>query len=159
MSDSRPNRGQTASATVPSIWRFLLLNVEPLFALGGVVLLLVNPALYTSTMTRHVFASIQPASEFIYTELLGGWLHFAFTEAVVLRLVDDYRVWRLLCAGMLLSDAAYCHSCAQAIGGWGEWVKVGGWSVDEWMVILTTWPFLVARLAILSGVGMRQKTE
>lgn len=159
MPDSRPKRGQTASATVPSIWRFLLLNLEPAFAVGGVALLLFAPGLYTANMTRHALTSIQPASEFIYTELLGGWLHFAFTEAVVLRLVDDYRVWRLLCAGMLLSDLAYCHSCAQAIGGWAEWVKVGGWSVEEWAVLLTTWPFMVARLAIVSGVGMRRKTE
>lgn len=117
------------------------------------------PTLYTRTMTRHTFTSIDPASEFIYTELLGGWLHFAFTEAVVLRLVDDYRVWRILCVGMLLSDAAYVHSCAQAVGGWGVWGDVGGWTVDEWVVTLSTWPFVVVRLLIVSGVGMRVKVE
>jgi hypothetical protein len=154
-----PTRTQTASARIPPIYRFLLLNVESIFALGGVILLLFAPTMYTSQMTRHTLTTIQPASEFIYTELLGGWLHFAFTEAIVLRLVDDYRVWRLLCMGMLLSDLAYVHSCAQAIGGWGVWVQVGGWTVDEWVVTLTTWPFLLTRLAIVSGVGMRVKVE
>lgn len=142
---------------IPRFWRFLLLNVEPVCAFGGALTLLFNPVMYTSTMTRHAFTSIEPASDFIYTELIGGWLHFAFTEAIVLRLVDDYRVWRLLCMGMLLSDIFYCHSCAQAVGGWAVWLQVGGWTFEEWVVTLTTWPFLIARLAIVSGVGMRVK--
>ncbi|KAM0723154.1 hypothetical protein Q7P37_001354 [Cladosporium fusiforme] len=155
---ARPHT-QLASATVPAVLRFLLLTLEPLFAIGGVFTLLIDPGMYTNTMTRHALTTIEPASEFIYTELLGGWLHFAFTEAVVLRLVDDYRVWRLLCVAMLLSDAAYCHSCAQGIGGWSEWVKVGAWTPEEWVVTITTWPFVIARLAIVSGIGMRKKTE
>lgn len=148
-----------ASATVPFIIRFLILNLEPLFAIGGVFLLLTDPAAYTANMTRQAFTSIQPASEFIYTELWGGWLHFAFTEAVVLRLLDDYRVWKLLSIGMLLSDVAYCHSCAQGVGGWAEWVKVANWTTDEWIVTITTWPFVLARLAIVTGIGMHKKTE
>ena len=154
-----PTRSQTASARIPPIYRFLLLNVESFFALGGVILLLFAPTTYTSTMTRHTLTTIQPASEFIYTELLGGWLHFAFTEAVVLRLVDDYRVWRLSCLGMLVSDAFFLHSCAQAIGGWGVWVQVGGWSVDDWAVTVSTLPFVMARVLVVSGVGLRGKLE
>lgn len=154
-----PPRSQSASAVVPALWRFMLLNVEPVCALGGVLMLIFAPTVYTKTMTRHTLTSIEPASEFIYTELLGGWLHFAFTEAIVLRLVDDYRVWRLLCMGMLLSDLPYMHSCAQAIGGWGVWFQVGGWTVDEWAVTLSTWPFVIARLAIVAGAGMREKVE
>lgn len=156
---ARSRSSQLASATVPYFWRFLILNLEPLFAIGGVFTLLLTPGTYTSTMTRQAMTSIQPASNFIYTELLGGWLHFAFTEAIVLRLVDDYRVWRLLCIGMLLSDAAYCHSCAEGIGGWSEWIKVSGWTQEEWVVTITTWPFVIARLAIVSGIGMHKKTE
>lgn len=154
-----PIRIQTASATIPALWRFLLLNVEPVCAFAGVLTLVFAPSLYTANMTRQALTTIEPASEFIYTELLGGWLHLAFTEAVVLRLVDDYRVWRLLCIGMLLSDAAYVHSCAQGVGGWGEWVHVSHWTADEWAVTLSTWPFVVARLAIASGVGMRAKVQ
>lgn len=149
----------TASATIPALWRFLLLNVEPFCAFGGVLMLFFAPTVYTGTMTRHAFTSIEPASEFIYTELLGGWLHFAFTEAVVLRLVDDYRAWRLLCVGMLLSDAAYVHSCAQALGGWSVWLQVGGWTLDDWVVTVSTWPFMIARLVIVSGLGMHAKVE
>ena len=149
----------TASATIPWLWRFLLLNVEPMCTLGGFLLLTLTPTTYTSSMTRHALTTIDPASEFIYTQLLGGWLHFAFTEGVVLRFVDDYRVWRLLCVGMLVSDALFLHSCAQAIGGWGVWVRVWGWSGDDWAVTVSTLPFVVVRVLIVGGVGLRTKVE
>ena len=118
-------RSPSASATIPWLWRFLLLNVEPLCTIGGFLMLTFAPTVYTSSMTRHTLTTIDPASEFIYTQLVGGWLHFAFIEGVVLRFVDDYRVWRLSCLGMLVSDAFFLHSCAQAIGGWGVWLQVG----------------------------------
>jgi len=51
------------------------------------------------------------------------------------------------------------HSCAQAIGGWGVWVQVGGWSVDDWAVTVSTLPFVFARVLIASGVGLRGKVE
>jgi hypothetical protein len=106
-----------ASSTIPYVYRFLLLNVEPLFALNGAALVFFQARKYLSTMTRGAIISPQPSTAFIYTELVGGWLYFAFTEGIVFRLVDDLRVWRLLCFGMLLSDAMYCHSCAEALGG------------------------------------------
>jgi hypothetical protein len=71
-------------------------------------------------MTRGV---VDFASEmsFLHTGLDGAWLYFAFVEAVVFRMSDDERLWRFLCAGMLLSDLAWCHSAAQAVGEWIIW--------------------------------------
>lgn len=145
----------TASAAIPLLFRILLLYFEPLFAFAGAVLVLTKPEAYVSQTSRNLMSAIDPHSHFIYTQLAGGWLHFAFTEAVVLRLVDDVRVWRLLCMGMLLSDLAYCHSVAQGIGGWTVWLNVFAWTKDDWMVTLTTWPFVITRLAIASGLGIR----
>lgn len=56
--------------------------------------------------------------------------------------------------GMLLSDVCYTHSCAQAVGGWSEWVKIGEWTAEDWMVTVTTWPFVLARVAIVLGIGV-----
>lgn len=142
-----------ATETIPNLFRFPLLWLEPFFALNGAILSIVNPSRYTTTMTRATLPIIQPGSQFIYTELAGGWLYFAFVEAVVLRLVDDARVWRLLCMGMLLSDLAYCHSCAEAVGGWEKWLVLSDWTVEDWVVAVTTWPFLLARLGIVFGIG------
>jgi len=129
--------------------------LEPLFALSGSLLSIFKPGDYLSTMSREAVTSIQPGTDFIYTELAGGWLFFAFTEAVIFRLVDDVRMWRLLCFGMLLSDIAYCHSCAQAVGGWSTWVVLSSWTAADWTVTLTTWPFVLARIAIALGLGLR----
>lgn len=148
---------QRATTSIPSIYRFLLLNVESLFALGGVFLVLTNPGQYNSSLTHNTLRSIQPNTDFIYTQLAGGWAFIAFTEAVVLRLVDDVKVWRLLCAGILLSDALYTHSLAQALGGWAEWVKVGQWTGEDWLVAATTWPFVLTRVAIVLGIGFRKQ--
>lgn len=149
-----PETKRTASSAIPYIHRFLLLNIEPLFAFSGAIYLMLNAGEYTATLSRGLVPASQAGPEFIYTELLGGWLHFAFTEAVVLRLVDDARIWRLLCMGMLLSDVAYCHSCAQAVGGWRVWLILADWTMNDWTVAVTTWPFVLARLSIVSGIGV-----
>ena len=144
-----------ASEAIPYLLRFPLLWLEPLFSLNGSILTYMSASTYTKTMTRGALPIIQPNSQFIYTELAGGWLYFAFTEAVVLRLVDDVRVWRLLCIGMILSDIAYTHSCAEALGGWSEFLILSKWTAEDWAVALATWPFLFARIAIVLGIGER----
>lgn len=141
-----------ASTSVPSLLRFFLLYLEPIFALGGVILALTKPGDYLSTMSREAITTIQPSSHFVYTQLAGGWLHFAFTEAVVLRYVDDLRVWKLLCVGMLLSDFVYVHSTAEAVGGWAEYAKLGNFTVQDWVVTATTLPFVLTRIGIAAGV-------
>jgi hypothetical protein len=145
-----------ASTTIPYLYRFLLLNVESLFALNGAVLVFLRAGLYASTMTRGAIASTQPAEHFIYTELAGGWLHLSFTEGVILRLVDNLRVWKLVCCAILLSDIMYCHSCAEALGGWIVWFNVLEWTAADWVVTLSTWPFVFVRLAIVLGIGVKQ---
>ena len=143
-----------ASARIPYLYRFLLTNVEPFLAFNGAIMVMTNPLKYAGTMSRHSISNLDASTNFIYTELAGGWLHFAFTEAVVLRLVDNLQVWRLICMGMLLSDIAYCHSCAQALGGWDQWLIVANWTMEDWVVTITTWPFVIARIAIVLGIGL-----
>ena len=99
--------------------------------------------------------SAQSSTHFIYTELAGGWLHIAFTEGIILRLVDDLRIWKLICAAILFSDIMYCQSCADALGGWSVWVNVAEWTIADWVVTLSTWPFLLVRLAIVLGIGIK----
>lgn len=145
-----------ASATIPFLYRFLLLNVEPLFALNGAILLCLKAGLYASVMTRGAVAIAHPSAQFIYTEVAGGWLHLAFTEGIILRLVDDLRIWKLVCGAILLSDIMYCQSCAEALGGWSVWLNVMEWTVADWVISLSTYPFLLVRLAIVLGIGVKQ---
>jgi len=138
----------SAAASVPLVYRLLLTTIEPLLAVLGTLLAFRNPGEYISTMTRNS-ATFDASTAFLYTELGGSWLYFAFNEAIVLRLFDDLRLWRVLCMGMLLSDAAYCYSVAQAVGGWAAWSMMGSWATEDWVVFLTTAPMVFVRILIV----------
>jgi hypothetical protein len=144
----------SATASVPYIYRLTLTTLEPLFAVNGAFLAFIAPQSYLSTMTRET-ATVSPDTRFLYTELGGAWLYFAFVEAVVLRQYDDLRLWRLLCVAMLLSDATYCHSVAQAVGGWGPWLDLSRWTVADHAVFWSTAPCALVRLLLVLGVGVR----
>jgi hypothetical protein len=151
-----------ASTSIPYLPRLLLTSIEPVFALGGVLQLLTNPHFYTATLSRSETSSIHPAAQgtsWIYTQLAGGWLLVAYLEAVALRLNDDVRVWRIVCAGILLSDLCYCWGAAQASGGWAEHVKVTEWTGLEWLAAVTTWPFVLVRLGIVGGLWGEGKVK
>ena len=152
----------SATASLPALYRHTLTTIEPLFALNGAVLAFFTPQTYLSTMTRDS-ALLTPNTTFLYTEIGGAWLYFAFVEAVVLRQFDDLRLWRMLCWAMLLSDAAYCVSVAQALGGWGAWMALSDWTVSDHAVFWSTVPVALVRLLVVLGVGVTevpgQKTE
>ncbi len=145
----------SATATLPSIYRLILTTLEPLSALNGALLTFFSPQTYLSTMTRDA-AVFRPETCFLYTELGGAWLYFAFVEAVVFRKFDDLRLWRLLCAAMLLSDVAYCHSVAQAVGGWGSWLALRDWTVADHAVFWGTAPCALVRVLVVLGIGVRK---
>lgn len=147
-----------ASDAFPWIYRFILTTIEPLLAFGGALQVLIAPSKYTEVMTRDTLA-FDPQTSFLYTELAGAWLHFAFIEVVVLRMLDDRRAWTALCVGMMLSDILYCYSCAQAVGGWTNWIKVAHWTAADWTVFVTTAPPVLTRVLILTGVGVKKDVK
>lgn len=145
----------SAKASVPYIYRLILLTIEPFFALMGSALVFVDPSTYLGSITRHSVA-FAPNTTFLYTALGGSWSYFAFVEAVVLRFFDDLALWRVLCAGMLLSDFAFCHSTAQAIGGWGDYVKIENWTGEDWVAFATTAPMVLTRILLVLGFGIKR---
>jgi len=145
----------SAKASVPYIYGLILLTIEPLFAVMGSALVLIDPSTYLGSITRHSVA-FAPDTTFLYTALGGSWLYFAFVEAVVLRLFDDLALWRVLCLGMLLSDFAFCHSTAQAVGGWVAYAKIGDWTAEDWVAFASTAPMVLTRIFIVLGVGVKR---
>lgn len=144
-----------ASTTIPYFYRFLLLNVESVFAFGGVIMALTDPGFYLSGLTRESITTVEPSTNFIYTQLAAGWIVIVFMEFVILRLVDDLRVWKLMCGAILCSDVLYSHSLAQALGGWANWIVGSEWTGQDWMVAITTFPFIFTRIAIILGIGLK----
>lgn len=151
---SSPKDITPASTAIPFVYRFILTVIEPLFALNGAIMVFRSPDEYLSTMTRHG-GSFTPDSTFLYTALGGGWLYFTFIEVVVMRIYDDLRLWRLLCIGMLLSDAAFFHSTAQAVGGWAQWVDVISWTPEDHFIFWSNALVLVVRVLIIFGIGVK----
>lgn len=143
-----------ASAAVPLLFRLIITTIEPLFAASGALLVFRDPSAYLSVMTRGA-VSFNAPSTFMYTTAGGSWLYFAFVEAVVLRLFDDLGLWRVLCTGMLLSDVAYCHAAAQAVGGWAEWVDIAAWTKDDYVVFWSMAPMVLVRVLVVLGVGLK----
>ena len=146
----------SATASIPYIYRLVLTTIEPFFAVGGAILVFRKPGDYLSTMSRSS-ATFIPSTTFLYTELGGAWLYFTFVEAVVLRRFDDLNLWKYLCLGMLLSDAAYCHSAAQAVGGWKAWASLADWTAEDYLVFVTTAPMVLVRILIILGVGVKKR--
>jgi hypothetical protein len=141
-----------ASTALPAIYRLTLLVLEPLFALNGAYMTC-TPQAYVSAIA-HNAALYRPANQFLYTQLGGAWLLFAFNEAVVMRLVDDLRVWRLLCWGMLVSDVCYRVSSVQAVGGTARMLDLGAWNAFDWAVFASAVGPMLVRVLIVAGVGV-----
>ena len=139
--------------TIPFLYRLVITTIEPLFAINGAMQCVGYPSVYMSVMTRGGVA-FAPPMRFLHTQLAGAWLYFAFVEAVVLRVFnDDERLWRLLAMGMLLSDMAWCHSAAQAVGGWTIWSNWTAWTAEDHFMFWTSAPITVMRICIVLGIG------
>jgi len=156
--DSTTKTTAKATEVLPFSYRLMLNTIEPILAFNGAMTTLFSPQWYLSMLSRDAIP-FEPRTSFLYTELTGAWLMFAFNEALVLRLVDDIRIWTLLCWGMLLSDLCYCHSCAQAVGGWSEWAKVGDWTAGDWMVLVTTFSPMLVRILVVLKIGYKRTTN
>lgn len=153
-----PPAGTRASAVLPSWYRAVLTTIEPISTfIGGLYVLTTRAqAQYISAYTRDAVA-YDPATRFLYTQMVGPWLALAFNGGVMLRLVDDLRLWRLYCVGMLLSDAVFAHGCAQAVGGWSTWLKVWEWGAADWALLASALPLTVVRVLVLANVGVKKE--
>lgn len=153
MADYAP---QKATTSLPSAYRLVITTLEPLIVSGGVLQTLNSPQDYLTIMTRSA-VPYDPRTRFLYTELAASWLFFLFLEVFLLRHLDDLRVWRWVCFGVLLQDAAYSWSVAQAVGGWGVWVDLWAWEATDWLVFWTTAPAIVVRVLVVLGVGVKEE--
>ncbi|KAL6849829.1 hypothetical protein ACO1O0_009374 [Amphichorda felina] len=109
----------------------------------------------SSSATADPLASVR-----ILTDMLGIMqLVFAFNLAVVLRVARrDARLWRCMCAGMLLSDALHILASVREYGGWRSSADVSAWRVDDWLNFGILWAMGLVRAGVVLGVGMRNGT-
>jgi hypothetical protein len=163
MSTTRPTTVPIrATDSIPWIPRLCLTTFEPLVAVSGAIQVITQPQVYIAILTRTATSDIHPAAlgnTWIYTQLAGGWLIIAFLEAVLLRVVDDLRVWKLVCMAVLLSDVCYVLSAVEAAGGWTEHFAWWKWTVMDLTAQITTWPFVLSRIGVLTGLLVMEKNK
>ena len=148
---------QSVKATVPPIYRHIFTTVEPLLTVTGVCATIADPTAYLQALGGPTVPVLEPRLKFLYTQLCGSWLCMAFIGGVLLRLSDDRKVWLLVAAAFLVSDFVYSHSCAEAMGGWDEFIKISQWRGMDWIIFLTSAPLGVVRAMFLMKVGFRTR--
>ncbi|KAM0417025.1 hypothetical protein ACHAPT_012991 [Fusarium lateritium] len=148
----------SATQSTPFIYRFLLLGIEPFLVTAGAIMVSVKPAAYADAMTRGSIPFAQ-GNAFIYTQIGGSWLYFAFIEGVVMRMFDDLALWRVLCTGMLLSDIWYCAGTVQGVGGLANWANLAAWTDDDWITMVSTLPMVIVRVLIVLGIGVKRAED
>jgi hypothetical protein len=91
----------------------------------------------------------------IVTDMLGIMhLVFAFNLAVVLRAIgNDRRLWRVISAGMLLSDCLHLATTIREFG-WDASFDPGQWRRNEWVNFGTLWSMTLVRAGVVLGIGL-----
>lgn len=153
-----------ASHPIHPIYRLIFLWLEPLFALGGTIQVLVKPLSYIaiSHPLLHgyvaIVVSLERRLQGLFTVIAGGWSIIVFNDIVTLRVFDrDPKVWKFVIGAHLCSDLFYLVALAHDVGGWERAIDMRQWDGNEWLTNVLTIPFLLAKIAMLFGVGIRSE--
>ncbi|USP79869.1 hypothetical protein yc1106_07143 [Curvularia clavata] len=140
-----------APPNTPFIYSLWHLYLEPFFALNGAYKLHSDPKDYFSFMPST--ATYSASSHIICDQLASAYLFFAFTEGVLLRVVNDKRTWRWILFGLLLCDLGHCYAA---------WCEMGdkvfgaeGWRGKDGITNSLNVLPVVIRTAYLLGIGVR----
>jgi hypothetical protein len=126
------------------------LYLEPVFALGGAYKLYLDPESYFSFMPSTAVYSA--SSQILCDQLASAYLFFAFTEGVLLRVVDDKRTWRWILFGLLICDLGHCYAAWSELGY--KVFGAEGWSGKDGVTNSLNVLPVVFRTAYLLGIGV-----
>lgn len=145
-----------ASTSVPFIYRLSITILEPLACMYGAWVSFTNPDhLIRYYFTRGAVANVTPGTETAYSQLGGMWYMFGFYEAILMPAVNDYHIWRIMCAGMIVSDIIWLYAAAQGVGGWSQLATPSHWSLGEGTAILFALWCCTMRILVVLGVGVK----
>lgn len=143
---------------IPWYYRVPLLYVEPPMALVGALMLFNSPYDFLNTMSPRASRSSTVAASLSEVRVLTDQLAilllvFTFNLAVVLRVTRDPVVWRVACAGMLMSDVLHTTASARELG----WATAGAprlWRWEDWVNFGVLGGMGLVRLGVVLGVGL-----
>lgn len=144
-----------AKPSIAAAYRLLFLYAEPFGALYGALLAGRAPLKYLYLVNPEAPAHYHPSLQVVLDQLAATYFLFAFNQAVVLRVAgdDNVRVWTAMICGMLLCDLLHINAAGNGLG-WAALLDLSGWRFEEWLVMVTTCGFGLARVAFLLGFGV-----
>jgi hypothetical protein len=145
------------------LYRLVFNFIEPILALGGTIQIFFAPLSYfaishqnLNTILSRTPSTVTDSLQTIFTCVAGGWFMLAINDLVTLRKFQyQPEVWWYVIIAHLASDALYLLALKQDLGSWARVVDVGMWDSGEWITNVLTWPFTLAKVLFLLGIGVR----
>ncbi|KAL2212222.1 hypothetical protein CC79DRAFT_1364503 [Sarocladium strictum] len=166
-STSTPTPAHKASS-IPFFYRLSLLHIEPIFALGGALILHFDPAAFLTTMTPSPTPDPSAFRSFrVLTDQLAAMqVLLAFNLGVLLRFaanMEDKRMgnklWRLCCGGALVCDGLHIAASVRELG-WEVASSPGTmWRAEDWVNFGILGWMTAVRVAVFLGIGMSDGTS
>ncbi|KAI9745226.1 MAG: hypothetical protein M1818_001504 [Claussenomyces sp. TS43310] len=138
-------------------YRLYFLYFEPIMTLSGAYLCLFSPLDFLARATPLDVTTVTPLTHLLLTQIACLYIFHGFTEAIILRLSNDARVWRTLAAGIAIADLGHLYSLYAAAPR--AFVNVPGWTRDEWINYGILTLGLALRIGMLLGVGIGKGTR
>ena len=148
-----------ASNEIALYYKVFFLFIEPLFALFGAICAGLYPNHYLA-MTEHLPSSIDILPLGIHIslrQLANMYLLFTLNEALILRVTNDQRVWRVVLFNLAVADIGHLISVAPL--GAGIYRDVTQWNSMDWGNIPFVYLGLTSRICFLLGWGVKSKRE
>ena len=153
---SRKAKPNTSSPTktppqeIPPFYLTFFTTVDPLLCLWGAYMDFLTPDIVLSS---HIPSpSADEGHRMILAQRGGLLLCLGFLSAVLLRYTRDIKVWHILEAGLLVSDAAYFWAAGGVLKGQGRlWPEM--WRGEDWGALGVTGVVTLVRLGFLARVG------
>lgn len=97
-------------------------------------------------------------SQIVYDQLASTYLLFAFIEGVLLRVVDDVKIWKWIVFGLALCDAGHIYAAWCEMGtelSLSPWL----WSQKDFVTNFLNVMPLLTRTAFLLGIGVKSSVQ
>lgn len=146
----------TGAASVPRVYRFFFLYIEPISALTGAYYSFFQQHTYLE-LTHSISApreAIPVSTEVVLAQLANLYLLFAINEAIVLRSSSDLGVWRAVLFCLLIADIGHLYSVKSV--GWSIYWNVLRWNAIDWGNVAFVYVGALLRLLFLLGFGVDQ---
>lgn len=156
MADPKPTTPARTKAwagqSIPIIYNFFFLLIEPIAALVGAYYAHFKPEEYLGLTHADTAPSPIPLGTKVALSQLGNlYLFFALNEALVLRSTGDIRVWKTVLFVLLVADLGHLYTVKEL--GWRVYFDVTSWNAIDWGNVPFVYAGATMRILFLADVG------